>query len=137
MRAMLTPSGNDRPGFHSDVSVSELTECDTRAIKASVVSLAPSVVETEDGVMHETQPTPMKPHGARGLEPPDPKSGVQLTEVRKLARKGPKAASRRIEPGEKMQMRPSGLRPNRLEADRVISTFSFDPNLEPSPQNPH
>ena len=27
-------------------------------------------------------------------------------------------------------MSPSGLRPTRLEADRVISTFSFDPNLE-------
>ena len=36
-----------------------------------------------------------------------------------------------------MQMSPSGFRLTRLEADRVISTFSFDPNLEPSPQNLH
>ena len=34
-------------------------------------------------------------------------------------------------------MSPSGLCPTHLEADRVISTFSFDPNLEPTPQNPH
>ena len=53
MRAMPTPSVDDRLGFHSDVPVSELTEHDTRAIEASVVSSAPLVVETEDGVMHE------------------------------------------------------------------------------------
>ena len=34
-------------------------------------------------------------------------------------------------------MSPSGLHPTLLEADRIISTFSFDPNLEPSPQNLH
>ena len=34
-------------------------------------------------------------------------------------------------------MSPNGLRPTHLEADRVISTFSFDPDLEPSPQNLH
>ena len=34
-------------------------------------------------------------------------------------------------------MSPSGLFLTRLEANRVISTFSFDPNLEPSPQNLH
>ena len=33
-------------------------------------------------------------------------------------------------------MSPSGLRPTRLEAYMVISIFSFDPNLEPSPMNP-
>ena len=59
---------NDGPGFHSNMPVSELTEHDTRAIEASVVSLAPLIVETEDGVTHETRPTPTKPHGARGLE---------------------------------------------------------------------
>jgi len=75
MRAMLTPSVNDGPRFHSDMPVSELTECNTRAIEASVVSSAPLVVETKDGVMHETRPTPIKPHGAQGLELPDPKSG--------------------------------------------------------------
>ena len=34
-------------------------------------------------------------------------------------------------------MSPSGLRPTYLEVDRVISTFSFDPNLKPTPQNRH
>ena len=34
-------------------------------------------------------------------------------------------------------MSPSGLCLTPLEADRVISTFSFDPNLEPCPQNLH
>ena len=34
-------------------------------------------------------------------------------------------------------MSPSGSRPICSEADRVISTFSFDPNLEPCPQNLH
>ena len=53
MRAMPTPSMNDGPRFHSDVPVSELIERDTRAIEASVVSSAPLVMETEDGVMHE------------------------------------------------------------------------------------
>ena len=74
MRAMPTPSVDDRTGFHSNMPVSELTERDTRAIEASVVSSAPLVVETEDGVMHESWPTPTEPHGAQGLEPPDPRS---------------------------------------------------------------
>ena len=81
MRAMLTPLANKGPEFHSDMPVSELSERDTRAIETSVVSSAPLVAETEDGVMHETRPTPTEPHGARGLEPPDPKSGVELIEV--------------------------------------------------------
>ena len=49
---------NDRPGFRSNMLVSELAERDTRAIEASVVSSAPPVVETEDGVMHEIWLTP-------------------------------------------------------------------------------
>ena len=53
MRAMPTPSVDDGPEFHSDVPVSKLTEHGTRAIEASVVSSAPPVVETKDGVMHE------------------------------------------------------------------------------------
>ena len=137
MRAMPTLSADNRLGFHSDMPVSELTEHDTRAIEASVVSLAPLIAETEDGVMHEIRPTPTEPHGAQGLKPPDPKSGVQLTGVQRPAHEGPEAASRRIEQGEKTKMSLSGLCPTRLEADRVISTFLFDPNLEPSPQNPH
>ena len=61
----------------------------------------------------------------------------QSTEVQRLAHKGLKATSRQTESGEKTQMSPSSLCPPRSEADRVISTFSFDPNLEPSPQNLH
>ena len=133
MRAMPTLSVDDGSGFHSDIPVSELTKHDTRAIEASVVSSAPPVAKTEDRVTHEIWPTPTDPHGARGLEPPNPISGVQLIGVRRLAREGPEATSRRTEPGEKMQMSPSDLRSTHLEANRVISTFLFDPNLEPIP----
>ena len=78
---MPTPSANDGLGFHSDMPVSELSERDTRAIEASVISSAPLVVKTMDGVTHETWPTPTEPHGARRLEPPNPNSGIHLTEV--------------------------------------------------------
>ena len=57
------------------------------------------------------------------------------TRVRRQAHEGLEAASHQTKPGEKTQMSPSGPRPIRSEADRVISTFSFDPNLEPSSQN--
>ena len=100
MRAMPTPSANDGPGFHSDVPVSELTEHDTRTIEASVISPAPLVAETMDGVTHETWLTPIEPNRARGLEPPDPNSGIQLTEARRPTREGPEAASHRTELGE-------------------------------------
>ena len=66
----VDPITNDGPGFHLNVPVSELTECDTRAIKASVVSSAPPIAATEDRVMHEIWPTPNDPHGARGLSRP-------------------------------------------------------------------
>ena len=95
------PITNDGPGFHSNMLDSELTERDTRSIKASVISLAPSIAETIDGVMHEIWLTPTKPNDARGLKPPDPNSGIQLTGVRRLAHKGFEAAPRRTEPGEK------------------------------------
>ena len=137
MRAMPTPSTDDGLRFHSNMPISELTECDTQAIKASVVSSAPPVAKTTDGVTHETLPTPIEPHGARGLEEPYPNSGIQLTEVQRPPYEGLEAASRRIEPGEKTQISPNGLCPTRSEADRVISTFLFDPNLELSPQNLH
>ena len=51
MRAMSTPSVNDGPRFHSNMSVSELAECDTRAIEASDVSSTPPVVKTMDEAM--------------------------------------------------------------------------------------
>ena len=77
MRALPTSSANDGPEFHTSIPVSELIERDTRAVKASVISSAPPVAETEDGVTHETRPTPFEPHGARGLKPPDPRSRDQ------------------------------------------------------------
>ena len=55
----MTPSVEDEPRFHSNMPVSELTERDTRAIEASVISSAPLVMETEDGVTHETWLTPI------------------------------------------------------------------------------
>jgi len=73
------PVINDGPGFHSSMSVSELTEHVTRAIEASDVSSTPPVAKTADGVTQETRPTPTKPNGARGLEPPDPDSGIRPT----------------------------------------------------------
>ena len=59
----------------------------------------------------------------------------QPTGVQRLAYEGLKAASHQTEPGEKMQMSSSGPCPTHSRADRVISTFSFDPDLEPCPHN--
>ena len=81
MRALSNPSADDGPRFHSNMLVSELAKRDTRAIEASVVSSAPPVAETEDGVTHEIWLTPIDPHGARWFEPPDPNMGIHLTEV--------------------------------------------------------
>ena len=64
MTAMPTPSVDDKLGFHSDMPVSELTERDTRAIEASVVSSTPLVIEIVDGVTHKIWLTPTKPNGA-------------------------------------------------------------------------
>ena len=64
------PVKNDRPGFHSDMPVSELTEHDTRAIEASDVSSTPPVMKTADRVMitKMSQPSTGPPlhMGARG-----------------------------------------------------------------------
>ena len=49
------------PDFYMNMPVSELIERDTQAIEASVISSAPLVLETEDGVMRETWPTPIRP----------------------------------------------------------------------------
>ena len=76
MMAMLTSLVNDGPRFHSDMPVSKLTEHDTHAIEASVISSTPLVTETMDGVTHKTRPTPTEPNGARGPEPPDPDSRI-------------------------------------------------------------
>ena len=86
MRAMPTPSANDRSEFQSDMPVSELTDHDTRAIEATIVSLAPLAVKTMNGVAHETWPTPTEPHGAQGIKLPDPNSRIHLTGVRRPVR---------------------------------------------------
>ena len=78
--------------------VSELIELDTRAVEASVVTSAPPVAKTEDGVMHGTRPTPFEPHGAQGLKPPDPRLRDKGS---KAAREGPEAALRQTDPEEK------------------------------------
>ena len=77
----IDPVMNDKPRFHLDMPVSELTRCVTRAIEAraieaSDISSTPPVAETTDGVMHETRPTPTDPNGAWGLGLPDPDSGI-------------------------------------------------------------
>ena len=58
------PITNDGPRFDSDMPVSELTERNTQAIKASVVSSAPLIVETVNGMTHKTRPTPTEPNRA-------------------------------------------------------------------------
>ena len=47
----------------------------------------------------------------------------RLTGVRRPAREGLEAASCQTEPGEKIEMSPSGLARPRSEADRDTSTF--------------
>ena len=121
MRALSTPSADDRLRFHSNMPVSELTERDARTIEVSVVSPAPLVVEIEDGVTHESRPTPIKLHVARGLEPPDPRSRHQGSKAGLWRARGHLTSNK--EPGEKTQMSLSGLCPARIKADRVISAF--------------
>ena len=58
MRALSTSSANDGSGFHTNIPVSELIERNIEAIEASVVNLAPPVVETEDGVARENTADP-------------------------------------------------------------------------------
>ena len=91
------PVMNNGPGFHLDIPVRELTERVTRAIEASDVSIAPLVAEIVDMVTHGTRPTPTKPNGARGLELPNPNSGIQPIEVRRPTHEGLEAASHQKE----------------------------------------
>jgi len=69
------PITNNKPGFHLNMPISELTEHVTRAIEASVISSALLIRKSEDGVTHETRSTPTEPHGAQGLKRPNPKLG--------------------------------------------------------------
>ena len=61
MRALPTPSANDGSGFHTNISISELIERDTRAIEASVVYSDAPIVKVEDKVTREIQPTHIRP----------------------------------------------------------------------------
>ena len=59
------PVTNDRPGFHSDMPGSELTERVTRAIEASDVSSAPMVARNHGrGNAQKLNLTPTEPNGA-------------------------------------------------------------------------
>ena len=86
MRALPTLSVDDGPRFHSNIPVSELTERDTRAIEASVISSAPLVTKTKDRVMHETWPSPM------GLGGSSHWTLNKETRVRRPTHGGPEAA---------------------------------------------
>ena len=46
------PVMNDRPEFHLNIPVIELTERVARAIEVSDISSTPPVAKTTDGVMH-------------------------------------------------------------------------------------
>ena len=59
----VDPVMNDRPRFHSNMPVSELTKCITRAIEASNVSSTPIVGETTDGATITKSSQPL-------IEPP-------------------------------------------------------------------
>ena len=62
------PITSDGTGFRSNIPISELIEHDTRVIEASVISSAPLVAETEDGVTHKTRPTPTEPPPCVGAQ---------------------------------------------------------------------
>ena len=78
------PIPNYGPGFHSDVPIIKLTERVTRAIEASDISSAPPVVETMDGVMHETQLTPTEPNRTQGLKMPNASTAPRSTTLTRL-----------------------------------------------------
>ena len=89
------PVMNDGPEFHSDMPVSELTEARHSSHRGKLHQLNPSGCgnrERGDTGNHATDPD--RPLVARGLEPTDPNLGIQMTGVRRPARKGLKAASR-------------------------------------------
>ena len=66
------PVTNDRPGFHSNVPVSELTERVTRAIEASDIISAPPAVKTTDRVTHKNSNGSLpSPTGLGGLGRPN------------------------------------------------------------------
>ena len=113
MRALPTPSVNDGSGFHTNIPISELIEHDTRAVEASIVSLAPPIAKTKDGVMHETWPTPIRPQGARGLELPDPRSRDQGSKAGPRRARGCLTSNKKVEmilsASKRIGQRPLGL----------------------------
>ena len=78
----VDPVTNDGPRFHSDISVSELTEHDTRAIEASDVSSTPSVAETTNRVtiIKTTQPS-TGPRYTWGLKQTNPNLRIRPNRV--------------------------------------------------------
>ena len=84
-------------------------------------------------IQHERQMTKVRRPTREGLVAASRQHERQSTRVRRPAHEGLEATTCRIELGEKTYMSPSGLCPTRSEVDRVISTFLFDPNLEPCP----
>ena len=64
------PVMNDRPGFHSNVPVSELTEHVTRAIEASDVSSASLVVRNHGWGNVQNSTDPYQAQWAQGLKIP-------------------------------------------------------------------
>ena len=66
------PITNDGPRFHSNMPVSELTKCVTRAIEASDVSSAPLVAKNHGrGNARKLKPTPTEPNGLEGSGRPN------------------------------------------------------------------
>ena len=81
------PTMNDGPRFHSNILVSELTERDTRAIKASDISSTPLVVKTADGVMiTKTSRSSTKPPLHAGAQEKLDSQGDRMRGYRMMAR---------------------------------------------------
>jgi len=98
-QALPTPSANDGPGFHTNVPVSELIERDTRAVEASVVNSTPPVAKTEDGVTHETWPTPIRPQQGSGTQAA--RSDIERPRFEGRPAKDTRPPRVKQEPGEK------------------------------------
>ena len=154
---MPTPLVNDGPGFHSNMPISELTEHDTRAIEVTLLTpafLFQCMIIHSSMLMHAFMNSSI--HSSHTSEHCicnccittlrfTSRSGSRLiqhewrpTEVRRLAHEGLEAASRQTELGEKNGDEPQQPLPDPAQKRTGTSRpFSFDPNLEPSPQNLH
>ena len=136
----VDPVTNDGSGFHSDIPVSKFTEARHSSHQGNFTNPHFTFPVHEHSFIHShtskhficnyciTTLRIASRSGSRLIQ-----HERQLTRVRRIASEGLEATSRRSEPREKTQMSPSGPCPTRSKADRVISTFSFDPNLEPYP----